>query len=151
MQLEEYKKIISNAITKEVESYTFYKAIHDKVKDPALKSMFKELADEETKHRQLLEGYLSGAGKKLHFNEAKDYKMAKGMEKPAPTVDMKPIQGIELAIKREEEAMNMYVQFATLSTDAGQKDVFQELAKMELGHKARLEDIYTNMAFPEVW
>jgi rubrerythrin len=151
MQLEEYKKVIANAITKEVESYTFYKAIHEKVKDPALKSMFKELADEETKHRQLLEGYLSGTGKKLHFNEAKDFKIAKGLEKPAPTVSMKPIEGIELAIKREEEAMNMYIQFATLSTDAGQKDVFRELAKMELGHKARLEDIYTNMAFPEVW
>lgn len=54
MKLEEYKKIIANAITKEVESYTFYHDIHTKVKDPALKSLFKELADEETKHRVLL-------------------------------------------------------------------------------------------------
>lgn len=64
---------------------------------------------------------------------------------------MKPIEGIALAIKKEEDSMNMYIQFSTLSTEAEQKSVFQELAKMELGHKARLEDIYTNMAFPEVW
>ena len=32
-----------------------------------------------------------------------------------------------------------------------QKRIFTELASMERGHKARLEDIYTNMAFPEVW
>jgi len=30
--------------------------------------------------------------------------------------------------------------------------LFSQLANMERGHKARLEDIYTNMAFPEnVW
>jgi rubrerythrin len=29
--------------------------------------------------------------------------------------------------------------------------VFEQLANMEKGHKARLEDIYTNMAYPEVW
>jgi len=64
---------------------------------------------------------------------------------------MKPVEGIELAIKREEDAMEMYEQFADLSTDAEQKNVFLELAKMERGHKARLEDIYTGMAFPESW
>jgi rubrerythrin len=150
MKLEEYKKIIANAITKEVESYTFYHDIHAKVKDPALKSLFKELADEETKHRVLLEGYLSGTTP-MHFNEAKDFKISATLTKQVPTVNMKPIEGIALAIKKEEDSMNMYIQFSTLSTEAEQKNVFQELAKMELGHKARLEDIYTNMAFPEVW
>jgi len=29
--------------------------------------------------------------------------------------------------------------------------MFLELANMERGHKARLEDIYVNMAFPEAW
>jgi hypothetical protein len=29
--------------------------------------------------------------------------------------------------------------------------MFDSLAKMETSHKARLEDIYTNQAFPETW
>jgi rubrerythrin len=47
--------------------------------------------------------------------------------------------------------MSMYTQLAHASTDASQKKLFTDLAAMERGHKARLEDIYTNMAFPEVW
>ena len=47
--------------------------------------------------------------------------------------------------------MSMYTQLANASTDASQKKLFADLASMERGHKARLEDIYTNMAFPEVW
>jgi rubrerythrin len=47
--------------------------------------------------------------------------------------------------------MQMYTQLAGLSDDPGQKELFQSLASMERGHKARLEDLYTNMAFPEAW
>jgi len=66
-------------------------------------------------------------------------------------MDLKPLEGLQVAIKREEEAMQMYEQFAAASTDADQKKTFEELAKMERGHKARLEDIYTNSAFSEAW
>lgn len=63
----------------------------------------------------------------------------------------KPLEGIVIAIRKELEAMQMYTQLASLSTDEEQKMVFNQLANMERNHKARLEDIYTNMAFPEAW
>ena len=47
--------------------------------------------------------------------------------------------------------MQMYTGLANATDDAEQKKLFTELAAMERGHKARLEDIYTNMAFPEAW
>ena len=50
-----------------------------------------------------------------------------------------------------KEAMQMYTQLANANTDSAQKNIFLELASMERGHKSKLEDIYTNMAFPEVW
>ena len=56
-----------------------------------------------------------------------------------------------IAIKKELEAMQMYTQLAKTSAEEGQKALFTELASMERGHKSRLEDIYTNMAFPEAW
>jgi len=64
---------------------------------------------------------------------------------------MKPTDGIALAIRKELDAMQMYTQLARVSSDSGEKQTFLELAKMEKNHKTRLEDIYTNMAFPEVW
>ncbi|MGZ4865469.1 MAG: ferritin family protein [Halobacteriota archaeon] len=56
-----------------------------------------------------------------------------------------------IAIKKELQAMQMYTQLATLSVDAEQELLFSQLASMERGHKARLEDLYVEMSFPEVW
>jgi rubrerythrin len=71
---------------------------------------------------------------------------------PDLKVGMKPLEGLVVAIKKELEAMQMYTQLAKLATDTETQFLFSQLANMERGHKARLEDIYTTMAFPEnVW
>ncbi|MBP2144915.1 rubrerythrin [Methanofollis sp. W23] len=151
MKTEEYRQIIASAIDKEVEAYVFYEEIRDRVNDPVLQTLFRELASEERQHRKLLENYLAARPMELHFDESRDYKVSETFDRPGPTSDMKPVDGIKLAIKREEDAVEMYRQFAELSTDPEQRKVFEQLARMELGHKARLEDLYTEMAFPEVW
>lgn len=151
MTPEDYRKILSLAIDREVESYTFYRTISDKVKDANLKKLFNELAGEETKHRQFLEGLMAKDVKELKFSAAKDYKIADQLPSPKLSADLKPIDGIVLAIRKELEAMQMYTQLASHSTDPGQQKMFTELASMERGHKARLEDLYTEMAFPESW
>jgi rubrerythrin len=151
MKPEEYRKIISDAIAKEVESYVFYRSVYEKVSDKALKSTFNELAGEEKKHREFLEGLLVKPLKELHFDESRDFKVAKTIERPTVTIDMKPLDGLKLAIKKEEDAMEMYKGLSAVSKDAELKKLFDSLAKMETSHKARLEDIYTNQAFPEAW
>lgn len=151
MRNEEFKKILLTAIDREVDSYAFYTVLADKVTDSALKSTFRELAQEETYHRKTLQEYLAGVKKELKFDEVKDYKLSNLLERPAPTSDMKPLDGLKLAIKKEEEAMEMYEKLAEASSDPEQMKIFTELAKMERGHKARLEDLYTNSAFVEAW
>ncbi|MDD1684752.1 MAG: ferritin family protein [Methanoregula sp.] len=151
MKAEDAKKIISTAIDREVEAYTFYRSVSDKVKDKALKSLFAELAGEEKKHREFLQGMLTKDVSKMKFDASHDYKVADALPSPALSMDMKPIEGIVVAIKKELEAMQMYSQLAKLATDNETQLLFSQLANMERGHKARLEDIYTNMAFPEVW
>ncbi|MDD1698117.1 MAG: ferritin family protein [Methanoregula sp.] len=151
MKSDDAKKIISTAIDREVEAYTFYHTVSDKVKDPALKKLFGELAGEEKQHREFLQGILSKDVAKMHFDAKADYKVVNTMQSPPLSADMKPLDGLVVAIKKELEAMQMYTQLAGLSTDMEQKFLFTQLANMESGHKARLEDIYTNMAFPEVW
>ncbi len=151
MKAEDAKKIISTAIDREVEAYTFYRTISDKVKDSVLKKLFDELAGEEKQHREFLQGMLSKDVTKMHFDPKKDYKVVNAMPSPPLSVDMKPLDGLVIAIKKELEAMQMYTQLANLSAETEQKLLFSQLANMESGHKARLEDIYTNMAFPEVW
>ncbi len=151
MKAEDAKKIISKAIDREVESYSFYKAVGDKVKDPALKSIFKELAGEEKKHREFLEAFLSRDTKSLRFDAKADYKVVDALKTPKLTVDLKPLEGMIIAIKKELEAMQMYTQLAAAAKDTETQFLFGQLANMEKTHKARLEDLYTEMAFPEVW
>jgi rubrerythrin len=151
MNQNEFKKIISQAIEREVEAFTFYSAISNKAKDKSLKSIFNSLAEEEQEHRRTLEAFLAKAPEKMHFSESKDYKIVDALAMPPLTADLKPVEGLIIAIKNELEAMQMYTQLANASTDEAQKNIFLELASMERGHKSKLEDIYTNMAFPEVW
>ena len=140
------------AVDREIESFNFYQSVTDKVKDKALKEIFAELAGEEKKHRELLQGMLTKDIAKMKFDPSHDYKVADILPTTKLSVDMKPIEGIIVAIKKELEAMQMYTQLAALSKDTETQFLFSQLANMERGHKARLEDIYTNMAFPEnVW
>ena len=117
--LDEYRKIISNAIDKEVESYTFYKKTADKVKDPALKTLFNDLANDEKTHREILQGFLSKDVKMLHFSASYDYKVVDDSATPNLNPDMKPVDGLVLAIKKELGAMQMYTQFAKASAQTG--------------------------------
>ncbi|MDD4567964.1 hypothetical protein L21_1926 [Methanoculleus chikugoensis] len=151
MDSEDFQKIITNAIDNEVESYTFYKSVADRVKDANLKTIFLDLAEEEKGHREYLQGLLLRDAKQMHFVAARDYKVTDSIDEPVLSVDMKPLDGLVLAIKKELQAAQMYTQLAAASADAEQKMVFVQLANMEKGHKARLEDIYTNMAYPEAW
>jgi rubrerythrin len=151
MKASDAKKIISLAIDREVEAYTFYRTVSEKVKDKALKSLFTELAGEEKQHREFLQGLLAKQVTTMHFDAKNDYKVGDALPTPDLTANLKPLEGIVIAIKKELEAMQMYTQLAKLSTDTEQQLLFSQLATMERGHKARLEDIYTNMAFPEVW
>ena len=72
--------------------------------------MFGELAGEEKQHREFLEGMLSKDVTKMHFDAKKDYKIVNAMPSPPLSADLKPIDGLVLAIKKELEAMQMYTQ-----------------------------------------
>ena len=150
--MKNYKEILKMAVGNEVEAYEFYRDAAAKMKDPAMKKTFMELADEESGHKVLLEGYLSNEMKDMKFSDEKDYKVAETVEAPQTlSTDMAFKDAIALAMKKEQEAMEMYELFADASEEAKQKETFLELAKMEKGHKVRLEGIYTDIAFIEAW
>lgn len=151
MKPEDFRQIISQAIEGEIEAYNYYRAVAEKVQDAALKSLFGDLAADESGHREFLQRIIKKGPGSLHVEEAHDYKVADTLESPPLSMDLKPIDGIKLAIRKELDAMQMYTQLAHVAGDSEEKNTFLELAMMEKGHKARLEDIYTSMAFPEVW
>ncbi|SDY45945.1 ferritin-like domain-containing protein [Tindallia californiensis] len=149
--MKNYKEILKMAVENEVEAHEFYKDAAEKIEDKTLKSTFKELAEEEKKHEMILKSYFDKKQDEMKFDETKDYKVAETVEEQKLSTDMSFKDAIALAMKKEQEAMDMYQQFANASEEEQQKQTFLELVKMEKGHKTRLEDIYTNAAFAEVW
>lgn len=146
-----FEEIIAFAIENEVEAYEFYKSVAEKTEDNGLKDLFNDLADEEAKHKATLEGLLNKGLDKLSFVTKADYGVSETVGTPKLSLEMKPVDAIALAMKKEEEAMNMYREMAEQSDSPEKKEIFMSLSTMEQGHKVKLEDIYTNMAFPEVW
>jgi len=151
MNTADYKRILKTAIGNEIEAFEFYESAAKKSNDTNLKSIFAELADEEMKHRILLESFLNDEAGKMSFSNSPDYKISESVELPKLTTNMSFADGVALAMKKEEEAMSMYQQFADASTDTDQKNTFLQLAKMEQGHKIKLERLYTNTVYTEVW
>lgn len=151
MKNTELKNIITFAIDNEIEAYEFYDNASKKVTDKALKETFEELAAEELGHRKFLENFLVNDVEAIKLDEVNDYKVSETIDKPALTTEMKFSEAMAFAMKDEEEAMNMYQKLADACLDEKQKELFVGLAKMEQSHKVRLEKIYVNVAYPEVW
>lgn len=150
MQIDEFKKIIALAVTAEVEAYEFYTAAAAKMKDPTLRSIFQELAAEEQQHQELLEK-LTIEVQPASLAPVGDYRIAESVARPRLSVSMQPAEAIALAMKNEQEAMWMYTELAKVSADPGQRAMFESLARMEQGHKVKLEGLYTDMAYVEAW
>ena len=146
------KDIINFAIEKEIEAYEFYQDAAKKIaSDANLKKTFADLAAEELKHRKFLQDFPEGDVYEFHLADVADYHVSEAAEKPKLSTEMKFADAVALAMKKEEEAMNMYANLAAASANEKQKELFAELSKMEETHKVRLEDIYVNASFGEVW
>ena len=151
MQKDEFKSIIDFAIENEVESYEFYRDAAEKIKDKQLKDIFKDLAKEEMEHRKFLQDFLVSGAQEINLDSGTDYKVAETIDKPVLSVEMDFSDAIALAIKNEEEAMDMYSNLAEACLDDEEKDLFVGLEDMERMHKTRLEKIFLEVGYSEVW
>jgi len=148
---DELRKIIANAIGNEMAESVFYANAAESVKDTALRTLFKDFAREKLGHRDFLENYMAMDRGAMQSGMAKDYKVTDAFRTPELTPDMKPLDGMVLAIRRERESAATYRQLGDATMDAGQKTLYMDLVSLAQFRKSRLEDIYTNMAFPEAW
>ncbi len=152
MDNNQLKDIINFAIKQEIKSSEFYNKVSKKITtDLNLKKTFEEYAIEELKHKKFLEDFLEGDIHDFSIPNVTDYHVSETAEKPKISTEMKFVDVVTLAMKNEEEAMNMYLNLAKTCSNIQQKELFAELAKMEEMHKVKLEEIYTNAAYAEVW
>ncbi len=148
----ELEKVFSLAINREIEAYEFYRDVSQKARDEEVRKVFDQLAGEEMGHKDLLEKFKGDPTMVMKIKApAQDYKVAEATELPGLSIEMKPADAISLAMKKEQQAVEFYRDLADRSTDASIGDMFRNLENMELGHKQRLENVFVEIGYPEVF
>jgi len=146
----ELKPLIEQAILQEEQSHEFYTRMANLVTNKETKETLEWLAKDELDHKAFLESCMTPTGCTL-VGEAQDTHLAEVMKAPAITAEMTPKEALMVAMKREEGAYLFYQRLASLQPPGEAKAFLEKMAKMELGHKEKVEYLYANVAFPEVW
>ena len=123
------------AIYNEQSAFDFYTKLSDLIKNESGKQKFKFLADDERRHRKLLEDHYKKvtAGTEFAFDPAK-----------GKTIQVEVRDGItasealDIGIKAEKEAYEFYSKSATEAEDPEAKKMFLMLAEQEDRHYSLL-------------
>lgn len=144
-------KILEIAVSREIESQRLYTDLGQRVKEEAAKYAFQELTRQEKGHQELLEKYQRGELMEgaLGSRQSVDYKIAEHLEQPAMSATMPLKDAFLLAANREKASHDFYTGFARVHPAGRVKSLLEDLAAQELGHKQRVEQIYSEIAFPQ--
>jgi rubrerythrin len=80
-----------------------------------------------------------------------DVHLAEHLKVPEVTEGLSPKDALVLAIKRSDALCCFYQSLAELQPQGEIRSRLEYLARAELNHKDKLEYLYDNVAFPEVW
>ena len=144
--------ILAAGAEKERAAHDFYAGAAGKVKNPIGRKMLGRLADEETKHEQLLqswarEGACPAAPPAAGLD--KDF-IARGRQKVAEAVKAgtTDLEAIEFGRQMERQAIAFYQDAAAKVQDQASKGLLLRLKAEEDKHLALLTDLYEYMKDP---
>ncbi len=146
MVAEALKKILERAVRMEESSFELYDSASRRVRDPGAKTGLRELAGEEKKHRELLEGLLQGnldrAVSRGRREAIQDLRIGESLEAKHLTPESTLQEVLAFAIKRETTARDFYAQMVELLDPGPERELFEMLVREESRHKATVENLY---------
>jgi len=150
MEKMNWEQILNRAIAKEQEACSNYQALAKWVSYPGSKQMLSELAEEEQRHKEILEGWRRGEMKgnppsllpdSGALSEGRDFKLDK---------DLSPEEAVRLAIREEERAFSFYQDLSKGLEEGEARVVAEQLAGEERKHRLRLEALLGEQIFQEM-
>jgi rubrerythrin len=145
------EQVFATAIDREQEAYRFYEAVANKATDPNVRDVFKRLALEEREHERLLWRSKGDATANLKFTAPPDFRITESVDTPQLSLEMKPADAIQWAMKKELQSAEFYRGLAGACADSEVRSAYENLANMELNHKHILEILFVDKGYPEVW
>jgi rubrerythrin len=141
--------ILKFAIKKEQEAMDFYMNLAGKSRNPEIKEVFEEFAQEELRHKAKLQKILTMGILSLPDDVILDLKISDYTINITPKPDMTYEESLILAMNREKASYKLYINLARRVDDPGLKELFQMLAAEESKHKLRFEVEYDEYVLKE--
>ena len=124
-------EIIEDAIYDEQSAHDYYLQMVEVIHDPSGKAQFRHLAQEEVRHREMLEErWRALTGKRFRFEASK----LPHAHAPIPTTNATAVEVLGMAMEQELDAVAKYKQLAGSATDEEARGAYLELAREEHQH-----------------
>jgi rubrerythrin len=139
-------EILDFAISREQRSIEFYNRLAEDAPNLELKNVFLVLADEETKHKELLQKIKRQKNYKINSEDLEKLEISTGVFEDNASEDSLSLKDAMLiGIRRETASYNLYKKLADASDNEEFKNIFETLSNEELKHKQRFEKEIENL------
>lgn len=142
--------IIDRAVANEEAAAAFYRQASESVSDPVSKDALESLMRDEQEHKKLLEEFRRG-DRSMPEGHTATGAIVESFGVPDFSETISPADAFLLAANKEKLAVEMYENWAKLYPAGPERDLLEGLAEVERRHKAKVEAMFTNAAFPEAW
>lgn len=134
------------AISREVDAQEFYVKLAGFVEAPEMVKVLLDLVSEEIEHKSKLESVKFGK-EGLDGEKVSGLGITEHVKNIEPNPKMSYTDLLIVGMKKEETSRKLYNDLATIAEDRQIKEVLQQLADEEAGHKMRFEIEYDLMMF----
>ena len=135
-------EILDYAIDQEQQAADFYAALAGRAEKAGMKKVLLDFAEEEKRHKALLEEVKTGERELAPEQEVLDLKISDYLVEVDASEDVSYQDALIIAMKRERAAYKLYSDMAATVPESHLKDVFVGLAKEEAKHKLFFESEY---------
>ena len=149
LELKTVDDVIEYAIGAEERAYNLYMSLHNVADNEGAKKAFKEFADEELKHKAILEGFKGGEVHASARGKQVDLKIAETLGDAYGEPDMTYQEALILGMKSEKAAYELYTSLADKVDDENLRKTLLTIADEELKHKAKFETEYEEYALKD--
>ncbi len=148
-------RLLATGIEKERAAHDFYVQAADRTSNELGKKMFRRLADEETKHEELLKSWSEEgtcpADAPAGGVDPDFVRTGRAQVAGAIQPDTGDLEALEFARTMERQAIEFYQAGAEQAGDQASKDLLLTLKAEEDKHLALVTDLYEYMKDPNLW
>jgi rubrerythrin len=145
VEFESDEEILQLAISREEDAHAFLLTMAGRMRNPEMRKVFEDLADEELEHKARLELEIIKTGRVVTATERLEPEDNGSTKAVGSEIDMDYKDILIMTMQKEEASFRLYVDLAARVTSEEAYETFLALAEEEVKHKLRFEMEYDNL------